>query len=393
MGLIAGLASGMSVSPAGAVPAPAKAHSGAVPVACDGKIYVSSGNPDQLYTADRRPGRVRFTPLGDATPFLYNAIGVNPDDHFLYGTTFGDIGNRLVRFDGNGDVTTLGAIAGLPPAVYISGTFDDEGNYYVLADNTGEIYQIDVATRSVTGVIDVPELADPELDVFDITFRDGFLWGSTDSGAITRVDIDNEDVDFFPGVLPGGEDFGGVFTYGNGDLGFFRNSGQLFRVQVRNATGSTPRFTILSKQTTTPATNVDATSCFLDSSADLSVYKHGNKSVKAGKKVTYSITVKNKGRGGSSGWSLIDHIPSKILAPTTTTDGCEITDGVLSCTGGPLAKRHHVEIKVTGTAAEVSKTTTVSNTATVFGDDADPHTANNRDTAHTKIKPKDKNKK
>ncbi|MFC4609394.1 DUF6923 family protein [Streptomyces maoxianensis] len=394
VGIVAGLASSLPASPAGAaVPAPAAAvaqkHPDGNPVACDGQVYASFGDPDQLYTADRGPGTVQFTPLGGPTPFLYNAIGVNPHDRFLYGTTFGNANNDLVRFDGNGDFTNLGAIAGLPPALYISGTFDKKGNYYVLADNTGEIYQIDVDSRSVTGVIDVPELADPELDVFDIAFRGGFLWGSTDSGAITRIDIANESVDFFPGVLPGGEDFGGVFTYGNGDLGFLRNSGQLIRVHVKNAAGFNPSFAVLSTQTTTPATNLDATSCFLDSSADLAVRKHGTKSVEAGGEVTYRITVKNEGKGGSSGWSLTDDLPAKILSPTTPTEGCEITNGLLSCTGGPLEKGHRVEIEVTGTAANVLKPTTVKNTVRVFGDDADPHKDNNTDTASTHVKPGD----
>lgn len=217
-----------------------------------------------------------------------------------------------------------------------------------------------------------------------------------DDGAVTRIDIAHQSVDFFAGVLPGGEDFGGVFTYGNGDLGFFRNSGQLFRVHVKDATGSNPQFTVLSTQTTTPATNLDATSCFLDSSADLAVYKRGPKSVEAGGEITYRITVKNVGKNGSprnagngdsSGWSLTDDLPAEILSPTTPTEGCEITDGLLSCTGGPLAKGHGVEIEVTGTAADVSGPTTVKNTATVFGDDADPRKHNNKDTTSTQINP------
>lgn len=393
VGIVAGLATSLPASPAGAVPAPAAAvaqkHPDGNPVACDGQVYVSFGDPDQLYTADRGPGSVQFTPLGDPTPFLYNAIGVNPHDRFLYGTTFGNASNDLVRFDGDGAFTNLGPISGLPPAVYISGTFDKQGNYYVLADNTGEIYQIDVDSRSVTRVINVPALADPQLDVFDIVFRDGFLWGSTDSGAITRIDIADESVKFFPGVLPGGEDFGGVFTYGNGDLGFFRNSGQLIRVHVKNATGSNPSFAVLSTQTTTPATNLDATSCFLDSSADLAVRKQGPKSVEEGDEVTYRITVKNEGKGDSSGWSLTDDLPAKILSPSTPTEGCEITNGLLSCTGGPLEKGHRVEIEVTGTAAKVLKPTTLKNTARVFGDDKDPNEENNTDTATTHVKPGD----
>ncbi|MEJ8640942.1 hypothetical protein WKI68_04685 [Streptomyces sp. MS1.HAVA.3] len=141
VGIVAGLASSLPASPAGAVAAPAAAvaqrHADGNGVSCRGQVYVSFGEPDQLYTAQRGPGTVQFTPLGDPTPFLYNAIGVNPRDRFLYGTTFGGAENELVRFDGKGGFTNLGAITGLPSALYISGTFDNEGNYYILADDTG----------------------------------------------------------------------------------------------------------------------------------------------------------------------------------------------------------------------------------------------------------------
>ncbi|MFJ3876636.1 DUF6923 family protein [Streptomyces sp. NPDC090077] len=401
IGVLTGLAVGAPAPPAGAVAAPGGAggsaavsepgHPDGLPVACDGKIYLSMGDPDQLHTVEREPGKVAFAELGDVTPFLYNAIGVNPHDRFLYGTTFGepDGGNRLVRFDGKGHATVLGGIQGLPKALYISGTFDDEGNYYVLADNTGVIYRIDVEKRRVTRAIEVPDLAPTELDVFDIAFRDGFLWGSTEAGAITRIDTDNEKADFFPGVLPGGSDFGGVFVYGNGDLGFFRNSGELIRVRVRNATGSNPHFTVLSRQTLPEQslTNVDATSCFFDSSADLSVHKRGPEVVKAGGEIAYEITVKNDHKGVSSGWSLVDDLPEKVLDPATDTEGCEIEGGLLSCTGGALREGGRVKIKVTGTAGNVSKPTAVPNTATVFGDDEDPHGKNDTGSASTKIKP------
>ncbi|WP_328395175.1 DUF11 domain-containing protein [Streptomyces sp. NBC_00390] len=417
VGIVAGLAAGLLASPAGAAPAPAPAvaqqphkEKG---VDCDGKVYASFGNlADQLYTADRGAGTYQFTALGSPPPFLYNAIGVNPRDRFLYGTTFGNANNDLVRFDRNGDFTNLGPISGLPEALYISGTFDDKGNYYILADDTPTIYKVDVKSRSVTGSIDVPELSDPELDIFDIAFRDGFLWGSTDDGAIARIRVSNGDIDFFPGVLPGGSDFGGVFVYGNGDLGFFRNSnGELFRVHVKNATSADPEFTILSTQDQVPdqeLVNLDATSCFLDSKADLAVHKRAPREVTSGGGITYRITVKNvskderekgkdkdkdkhrgKGTGDSSGWSLTDDLPAELQSPSTSTEGCEIADGLLSCTGGPLEKGDKVEIEVTGTAASVLEPTTVENTATVYGDDKDPHKQNDKDTASTLITPGD----
>ncbi|MGE7391108.1 DUF6923 family protein [Streptomyces sp. NPDC004126] len=401
LGVVAGLAAGALAAPAGAAAAQAVPGGSAavsdpkrpegIPVACDGKVYLSKGDPDQLYTVEREPGKVRLKELGEPTPFLYNAIGVNPDDRFLYGTTFGDGLNKLVRFDGKGEyVLYEDEIEGLPEALYISGTFDDEGNYFVLADNTGLIQQIDVKHNKLVRTIDIKALAPDALDIFDIAFHDGYLWGSTEAGAIVRIDVENASADFFPGVLPGGSDFGGVFVYGNGDLGFVRNAGELIRVHVKNATGSNPRFTVLSRQRVTPAqalANVDATACFFDSSADLSVHKRGPKVVKAGDDITYDITVKNDRKGASSGWSLVDDLPAKVLDPATDTEGCEISGGLLSCTGGPLREGGRVKITVTGTAADVTKPTPVPNTATVFGDDEDPHRKNNTGFASTKIKP------
>ncbi|RSS41780.1 hypothetical protein EF912_31165 [Streptomyces sp. WAC07061] len=400
LGVVAGLAAGALAAPAGAAAAPAgpkgsaavsdPKHPDGTPVACDGKVYLSKGDPDQLYTVERGPGKVRFKELGEPTPFLYNAIGVNPDDRFLYGTTFGDGANKLVRFDGKGEyVLNEDGVEGLPAALYISGTFDDEGNYFVLADNTGLIQQIDVKNNRVVRTIDIPALAPDALDIFDIAFHDGYLWGATEAGAIVRIDVENASADFFPGVLPGGSDFGGVFVYGNGDLGFFRNAGELIRVHVKNAAGSNPKFTVLSRQATPEQslTNVDATSCFFDSSADLSVHKRGPKIVRAGDEITYDITVKNDHKGASSGWSLVDDLPARVLDPATDTEGCEISNGLLSCTGGPLREGGRVKITVSGTAADVTKPTAVPNTATVFGDDQDPRKKNNTGFASTKIKP------
>lgn len=317
---------------------------------------------------------------------------MNPHDRFLYGTTFGYGPNKLVRFDGKGGhVLFEDEIEGLPTALYISGTFDDEGNYFVLADNTGLIQQIDVKDNRLVRTIHIQALAGDALDIFDIAFHDGFLWGSTEAGAVVRIDVENARADFFPGVLPGGSDFGGVFVYGNGDLGFFRNSGELIRVHVKNATGSNPKFTVLSRQATPEQslTNVDATSCFFDSSADLAVHKRGPKVVRAGDEITYDITVTNDHKGASSGWSLVDDLPAKVLDPATQTAGCEIGNGLLSCTGGPLREGGRVKITVTGTAGGVSKPTAVPNTATVFGDDADPQRKNDTGFASTTIEPAD----
>ncbi|MFI8362354.1 hypothetical protein ACIGD1_19550 [Streptomyces sp. NPDC085612] len=70
----------------------------------------------------------------------------------------------------------------------------------------------------------------------------------------------------------------------------------------------------------------------------------------------------------------------------TTTPGCSIASGRLSCTSGALANGSSNTISLTGTAA-ASGVTSIANTAEVTGNDRDPNSANNRSTATTTVAP------
>ncbi|MEW2498412.1 DUF11 domain-containing protein [Streptomyces nodosus] len=109
--------------------------------------------------------------------------------------------------------------------------------------------------------------------------------------------------------------------------------------------------------------------------ADLQLTKTGPTSAAPGATVTYTITVKNNGPDASTGWTVTDRLPARLLNPTTSTPGCAISGGVLTCTGGALASGASSTITVTGTADQ--RFNGVENLAVVHGSDVDPNPRNN----------------
>jgi len=368
---------------------PKRAAAPGTQFACTGKIYDAAGAPaTQLYEGTPRPGSVSFAPLGPASA-VYNAIGLNPVDHFMYAIDNSNDG--LLRISNDGSVTNLGPTTGLPPHgsnSYNSGTFDDAGNYYVTHPEGGGvtvIYVLDTTTHTVTRTIPVA----PPVQFSDLAFADGFLWGASPGGSIVRVDPNTGAASTFPGILPATtlNGYGGAFTYGNRDLGFVDNGGFIRRVAVTHPGSATPAFTLLSTQTA-PAvsTNVDATSCF-GAPTDLSVTKTAAPAAYTpGQQVTYTITVKNNGPSQSSGYTLTDTIPAGLTSPATSTGGCTITGSALSCTGGALAVGASDTITITGTA-DKNSTGDLTDTATVTGNEADTNPKNDTATLDTPLAP------
>ncbi|MET8957225.1 DUF11 domain-containing protein [Streptomyces sp. NPDC004533] len=355
------------------------------PFACTGKIYESAGTPmTQLYEGTPGLGSVSFAPLGPASGH-YNAIGINPVDHFMYGID--NVSDSLLRMSNDGSVTNLGSITGLPSHgfnSYNSGTFDNAGNFYVahpLAGRVTEIYMVDVTTHTATRTIPVI----PSVQFSDLVFAEGFLWSASPDGHIIRIDPNTGVASTFSGVLPRTtlNGYGGAFTYGNGDLGIVDNGGFIRRVAVANPGSATPTFTVLPTQTA-PAvsTNVDATSCF-GAPTDLSVTKTSVPAAYTpGQKVTYTITVKNNGPNQSSGYALTDTIPAGLTSPATSTAGCTVTGSTLSCTRGALAVGALDAIIITGTV-DKNFTGDLSDTATVTGNEADTNPKNSTATLDT----------
>ncbi|MFI6948544.1 hypothetical protein [Streptomyces sp. NPDC050422] len=116
---------------------------------------------------------------------------------------------------------------------------------------------------------------------------------------------------------------------------------------------------------------------------DLAVVKTGPATVAEGGKVSYTITVTNNGPDGSTGYTISDPIPAGLNNAATTTAGCAVASGKLTCTGGPLANGASRTISLTGKAAAGTKT--IVNKVTVTGKNPDPNPGNNTSTTTTKV--------
>ncbi|MGW3953678.1 DUF6923 family protein [Streptomyces sp. NPDC004752] len=349
--------------------------------ACDGQIFQSAGSTSavKLYTGTVGPGTVSFSPLGPNGPG-YNAIGVDPDTQYIFAMRRDN--NHLLQINRTGSVKDLGAIAGLPStANYYIGGFDKAGDFYI-AGNKTPLYKVDTNKRVV---VSKTALSSPlGGGVGDITYSAGFFWSATIDGGIQRINPTTGKVDTFSGMVPATKQgYGGAFTYGNNDLGFFDNGGTLYRVAVKNPANAAPTFTLVSSQEATAAGAVDAAACFV-ARADLQVVKVGPLQVNAGDPVTYQIMVTNNGPAESSGWTVNDTLPTGLRNPTTATPGCTIDGSQLSCTGGALPVGESAAITVTGTAP-VPGGVTLDNTVTVRGNDPDPKPENNTSDTTTEV--------
>ncbi|WP_164992565.1 SdrD B-like domain-containing protein [Streptomyces sp. L2] len=122
--------------------------------------------------------------------------------------------------------------------------------------------------------------------------------------------------------------------------------------------------------------------------SDLYVIKVAGPSseVAEGGQVDYDLIVTNNGPSPSTGWTLTDPLPTGLMNPTTTSDGCTIAGGTLTCHGGPLAVGASHVVKVRGIAGRTNgNCVKLDNTVTVKGNEPDPDMNNNTDTAITTV--------
>lgn len=382
VGSVAGGSLGLAAPYAVAAPAPDGFD-------CDGQVFGSAGDQTttQLYTFRSQAGVIVHEDLGP-TAAAYNAIGVDPDTQYLFAMKRSD--NHLLQINNTGAVKDLGAIAGLPDDKnYYIGAFDADGNYYVIGNET-PMYKIDVDAREVIGSVDLSASLGEGMG--DITYAGGEFWGASSDGIIHRIDPATGKVSNFAGITPfASNGYGGAYTYGNGDLGLYDNNGIVYRIEVKNADSVSPTFTLLSQRTLESGSAVDAAACFV-ARADLKVVKTAAPNpVEEGKEVTYRITVTNSGPAASSGWTITDPLPTTLQNPSSTTPGCAILNGDLSCTGGKLEVGESATVTVTGTAPTDippnSSAINLDNCVTVRGNDPDPNPANDNECETVRVLP------
>src|SRR5690606_38698958 len=146
----------------------------------------------------------------------------------------------------------------------------------------------------------------------DVTFANGYFWGYGGGGVVTRIALDGTIARFTVPALSGHSAAGGAFTYGNGNLGFSKNSGGILQVRVTNPGTAAPSFTLVSQIAGPGSSANDATSSLGDPS-DLAITKTASVSeATRGQSFSYTLRVRNNGAGVSSGFTVTDAIPAHL---------------------------------------------------------------------------------
>lgn len=390
-----GLAAGAAVLPAAAADA--------APLDClTPTIYVAqSENADgsgstQLYSETYALGEAVFTEIGDpwegqaGNGGRYNAIGFNTEDRQLYGisgsyTFAGSPTYDLLQIDEDGTVDNLGPLAGMPTnsAFVNTGAFIG-GDYYVGSYFTSELYRVDIASRTVQTV----QLGG-EFSVADFTPVGGYLWGTSQSGTIERIDPVTGAVSSFSlnNVISGDDaNAGAAFTFGNGNFGISSSStGVVTQLKITDPGSASPTFSVVSQAAGPKSQRNDGASCMpAVPNTDLSLEKTADQIVAPGGAITWKLRVTNNGPAISSGYTVQDLIPAGVTNVTTTTKGCTVAGDTLTCVGSTLLVGTSADIELTGTAPQADGTRLV-NTASVLANEPDDVQGNNSDSAETVV--------
>ena len=135
-----------------------------------------------------------------------------------------------------------------------------------------------------------------------------------------------------------------------------------------------------------PADNSSSQTTRVETKTDLMVTLSDSPDpVLAGQQLSYSIVVRNNGPSAASGVTVTDTLPVAVSFVSAAA-GCSEVGGTVACTVGSLNNNasRTLAIVVRPGAAAVG---TLSNTATVGGDDIDPDSANNSATTTTTVNP------
>ncbi len=365
-----------------------------------GLVFIAQGDPTQLYTAEQTDGAVVFTPGAAGPSIRYNAIGFNENDHYIYGIATPS-SNVLVKVGQEGTIVEQTPITTLPVANYNQGTFgtgaySDTLFVHAYANGTNNvIYGVDVKNNVATKyALNGEGLT----NLSDIVWRDGYLWGFNGSnGRLYRININSGNVTSWTFAslglnIPSGtpvnnptyNSYGAQWVYGNTNIGLLNNdNGMVYQIALSNTSAAKPAVSLVS-QIPGPGQsyNNDGTS-YPGEPVDLSIIKTTNAVYERGGKITYTLTIRNNSDYPSSGYIVTDAIPADLAGADTTTSGCAIDSGVLTCAGGPLAAGASTVVTVTATAPTDVDAPCIDNTATVLGNEKDPIARNNESTATT----------
>src|SRR5690625_1108236 len=351
-------------------------------------VFVAQGTPGtQLYEAraSESSGEWEFQPTGSELPFRYNALAFNRADNYLYAVVENQTGvtgfpdRALIRIGQDGVATNTGFTMPSPSMPW-SGAFNyDDGYLYLAPANASQIWVVNVAgaTPSLVRTI-TPTPGEP---VFDFAYADGFFWGMNGNG-INRIDPQTGASRFFslPDWNLGEGDYGAAWVFGNGNLGFSRNGGTVYQVNVQNGASANPTFTLVGSQPGPNSSRNDG-AAIPGLATDLSITKDGPARLQPGGVISYDITVTNNGPGVSSGWIVHDPFPAGLSNVQVSGDVVtEVRNGQHVVSGGRLGVNQSRTFTVTADVAD-DVTGCITNTASVLANEEDPETSNNSDSA------------
>ena len=203
-----------------------------------------------------------WTTLGQENGFV-NAIAYRPADGFLYGigTAARDLTgpeNHLMRIAGDGSVTDLGVVEGLPgtraEAKFPAGAFDPYSGHLVVGGR-GHLYSIDVDTHRATQI----PLPDGVSRIgWDLVIQGEWLWTVTSTQVVGINLSSDESVSY---DLPAGyvsHGYGSVWS-GSDDSSIFFQSNATGDITRVTGLGSTPSFSKVGNLPSAPRN--DGASC------------------------------------------------------------------------------------------------------------------------------------
>lgn len=376
------------------------------PIACTDILVQFVNTPTEWFDIDVVTGV--STLLGLLIPADdVNAIGYNVLDEYIYG--YDQTTNHIVRIDSARELMQLTPNpTGLPAAGYNVGSFDLNGHLFIMVNDTARFYTVDLKPNSATFM----KLVDPTngfieqtsnfgtplsiaLNISDWAFSpiDGFLYGVRSVGntaQVMRVNPSTGTVTALTTTLPalnptgrswgavGIDATGAIFAIYNGDGGVFR-----FIVSGNTAVG-------VRISTTFPTSFNDAAMCpaaAVGPIADVGVVKAASPNpVAPGEVLTYTIAVTNGGPDSAANVTLTDAVPSEVLNPEFNVNGgpFQMWPGFVNL--GALASGDSVTVIIRGTVSQ-SASVSISNTAFVTSDAADPNPGNNTSTAVVEVTP------
>jgi uncharacterized repeat protein (TIGR01451 family)/CSLREA domain-containing protein len=124
--------------------------------------------------------------------------------------------------------------------------------------------------------------------------------------------------------------------------------------------------------------------------ADLRLSKtDGVETAHGGDDLTYTLTVHDDGPGDATGVTLTDPLPDGATfgSATASQGSCSEDGGVVTCSLGDLADGDAAAVTLVVTTAEVDEETTLTNSASVDADEADPDDANDAASDDTTLEP------